>query len=549
MFKYNSSLVITTKWFLFFTTIALLLTLKVSSAADSSENTLRFAVHVSEMGNLDPHFAAGSQDRAFSDMVFNGLLRYRPGNAPQLEPDLAETIPEFKMIAGQQVWTIKLRQGVMFHSSPNTPAYELTADDVVFSLKKSADEKFSAYAGAYSGMTVEKISTYSVRITLEKPASPILFLPKLTNYAGGFIVSKKAIESMGYDGFKAHPIGTGPFMFASHEPSRKITLNRHTQYFRGKPHLDSVEMFFISDVASREDMLFSGKLDLIAGSGKQGWLAKMEQQQGVVIDTFGVGEVTTIYLNPNIKPLDDARVRRAIAYALNRKKFLPNMSKPIVGSVYSPVPAQFLPGGLSHDEVKALGLDYEFNLEKARELLREAGYPSGFSLALISSEKRLYRRNYEALRDHLARIDIICNIEVVSHAEMHKLVRRKNHPLIIYAAWRPNADAYLSRFFHSDSIIVTGKSPDTNFSSYDKIDKLIESARMEIFPEKQIRLWNQAQIRILEDMVALPIMFTKQLFVKKSYVDYGHDLISTMALYPQITENTRLIDKPALPPR
>lgn len=549
MFKYNSSLVITTKWFLFFTTIALLLTLKVSSAADSSENTLRFAVHVSEMGNLDPHFAAGSQDRAFSDMVFNGLLRYRPGNAPQLEPDLAETIPEFKMIAGQQVWTIKLRQGVMFHSSPNTPAYELTADDVVFSLKKSADEKFSAYAGAYSGMTVEKNSTYSVRITLEKPASPILFLPKLTNYAGGFIVSKKAIESTGYDSFKAHPIGTGPFMFASYEPGRKITLDRHTQYFRGKPHLNGVEMHFVPDAASREEMLFACELDIIVGSGKPGWLAKMEQRQGIVIDTFGVGEVTTVYLNPNVKPLDDARVRRAIAYALSRKEFLSTISKQVVGNVYSPVPVQFLPGGLSYGEVRALDLDYEFDLNKARRLLREAGYPNGFTLALISSEKRIYRRNYESLRDQLARIGVICNIKIVSHAEMHKLIRRENHPLVIYAAWRPNADAYLSRFFHSDSIIVTGKSPDTNFSSYDKIDKLIESARLEISPEKQIRLWSQAQIRILDDMVALPIMFSKQLFVRKPYVDYGHDLISTMALYPQITEKTRLIDKPALPPR
>jgi MarR-like DNA-binding transcriptional regulator SgrR of sgrS sRNA len=54
-------------------------------------NILRFGVHVSEMGNLDPHFAAGSQDRALADMVFNGLLRYQPGGAPQIEPDLAVT--------------------------------------------------------------------------------------------------------------------------------------------------------------------------------------------------------------------------------------------------------------------------------------------------------------------------------------------------------------------------------------------------------------------------------------------------------------------------
>ena len=82
-------------------------------------NVLRFGVHVSEMGTLDPHFAAGSQDRAVADMIFNGLLRYQPGDAPKIEPDLAERIPDFEMINGRQVWTIKLRQGVFFHAGPS----------------------------------------------------------------------------------------------------------------------------------------------------------------------------------------------------------------------------------------------------------------------------------------------------------------------------------------------------------------------------------------------------------------------------------------------
>lgn len=94
-----------------------------ASTGDRSANTqkiLRFGAHVSEMGNLDPHFAAGSQDRAMADMVFNGLLRYQPGEAPKIEPDLAEQIPEFEMIGGQQVWTVKLRKGVLFLPSMST---------------------------------------------------------------------------------------------------------------------------------------------------------------------------------------------------------------------------------------------------------------------------------------------------------------------------------------------------------------------------------------------------------------------------------------------
>jgi len=161
-------------------------------AVDPPPAVLRFGVHVSEMGNLDPHLAAGSQDRALADMVFNGLLRYRPGQAPTIEPDLAERIPGFEMIGGRQVWTVNLRKGVMFHAGPKTSSYELTADDVVFSLRKSAQREFCAYAGEYEGMRVEAIDRYSVRIILDKPTSSILFLPKLTNYAGGFIVSQSS---------------------------------------------------------------------------------------------------------------------------------------------------------------------------------------------------------------------------------------------------------------------------------------------------------------------------------------------------------------------
>jgi peptide/nickel transport system substrate-binding protein len=204
------------------------------------------------------------------------------------------------------------------------------------------------------------------------------------------------------------------------------------------------------------------------------------------------------------------------------------------------VPVNFLPGGLSLSDVRALNLEYEYDPARARLLLAQAGYPHGFVLDLVSSEKRLYQAYYRVLAAQLAEIGIRCRIRTVSHPEMHRQIRHEPKPLVIYAAWRPNADAYLTRFFHSDSIIVTGSRPDTNFSCYDKIDKLIETARMEIDPDRQISLWHQAQIRILNDMAAFPIMYTKQIYIRKKYVDYGHKLVSTMALYPQFTEKTKL---------
>ena len=530
---------------------AVLLSVFLSSACveptQAAENVLRFGSHVSDIGRLDPHRAAGSQDRAVADMIFNGLLRYKPGNTPKIEADLAVSIPKPEISAGKQIWTFKLRKGVMFHPGPGTSTYELTAEDVVYSFQKAADPARSSYAGGYSGMIVEKVDDYTVRISQGKPLSAILFLPKLSDYGGGFIVSKKAIETMGYEAFKAHPVGTGPFMFENHTPGKQVRLKANKAYFRGRPFLEGVEIHFIPDFKDRANGLRRGELDLIVGPGRSSertLIEKFKQERDLVSDVHGVGEVGTIHLNTTVQPFNDVRVRRAIGYVLNRTAFFGVVSKRLVAPVYSPVPAQFLPGGLKKEEVVSYGLDYDTNIEKARKLLAEAGYANGFSFEVVTSEKRIYRMSYEVLREQLARIGIDCKIKVVPHGKMHKLIRQAVNPMVIYYAWRPNADVYLTQFYHSDSIVRTGAKPVTNFSHYDKIDKLIEAARLEIHPQRQINLWQQAQIRILHDAVAYPLFSARQCYTRSAKVDYGHKLISAMALYPQITEKTRFINAP-----
>lgn len=508
--------------------------------AAAAQKVLRFGVHVSAMGNLDPHLAVGSQDRAVADMVFNGLLRYQPGNAPKIEPDLAVALPEFRLDDGRQIWALKLRRGVLFHPGPETAAYELTADDVVFSLQKSADKDRCACAGEYSGMRVEKVDRYTVEIILETPLSAVLFLPKLTNYAGGFIVSKKAIEAMGYARFKQHPVGTGPFRFNGYRPGQPLLLAANPDYFRGRPRLDGVEIHFLPAIEDREAALKNGELDVIMGSGEKGWPETIEQTAGIAFDAFGVGEVVFICFNTAAKPLDDVRVRRAMAYALDRNLFLATASKRITGPVASIVPSAFLPGGLTLAEARRLGLDYQTDLAKAKRLMAQAGYAEGFELKLVTSEKRLYRTCYNTLCGQLARIGITCHLSVLSHSDMHRHIRGNPLPVVLYVAWRPNTDVYLSQFFHSDAIVTGGDKPDTNFSHYGDMDPLIEAARVEIDPEKQLTLWKQAQIKLLDDMAAYPIMYTKQCCARRSCVDYGHPLVSTMALYPQFTEKTSI---------
>lgn len=498
---------------------------------------LWYGANVADMRTFDPHFATRSQFLAVAEMMFNRLVRYGANGLP--EPELAENIPEPEIIEGKQVWTFTLKKGVMFHLGPDTPEYEMTADDVVFSLDKTIHLVNPAFAGDYSGMDVEKKDDHTIRIIMEKPVTPALFMPKLAAYPGGFIISEQAFRTMGYDRFKKHPIGTGPFKFESRTPGEKATLTAHESYYRGKPQIAGVEIFFISDSKQRELGFATGKLDIIDGGYEKGWLAKWEKKKNTVVDLSGIGEIAMIHFNTRTKPFNDIRVRKAIAFALDRDMFAKTFDEGITDNVCSPTPVRYLAGGMKRERVDFLGLAYERDFGKARNLLAEAGYADGFQIKLVSSEMPVYRNYYESIREQLARINVECEIDIVRHPVMHMRIRKDANPMVLYIAWRPDTDANLTRFFHSDSIMITGARPDANFSYYEEVDKLIETARYEIDPEMQMKLWKYTQIKVLDDMAVYPVHFIRPICVRRPYVDFGRKMIEG-AVYPPVSEKTRL---------
>ena len=532
---------------LFFLLGLLLGTVTCGAGLDSagSENTgsaiLRYALHTSKLGSRDPHFTLGSQDGTYADLLFNGLLRYRPGDARRIEPDLAREMPRFQILGKRQVWTIYLRKGVFFHSSPGLPAHEMTARDAVFSLTKAGDARTCAYSGLYEGMAFDILDDYTFTITLEKPLSPLFLFPRLANWKGGMILSQRAVEGQGYDRFLAHPVGTGPFQFKTCVPGQRLELAANPQYFRGRPKLAGVEIYFIPDNGEREAAFMAGQMDVIYGIGKPGWIDKMERLSGVKVDVFGPGYTGMFHFNTSMPPLDDIRVRRAIAAALNRRALMAATSQQLVSEVLAPMSPAFLPGGLDNETVDALGLNLKTNIGRARSLLAEAGLSEGFTLKIPVSEKRLYQQTYGVLKKELERINIRVELDTVSHSQYHKVIRENSSPIVLYFTFRSNPDAYLRGFFHSDAIVKTGKTPNTNFSNFRGVDRLLDNAFLEIDPEQQIRLWEQAQIKILSQVAVYPLFDIKQCTVRRDRVVYGHSLISTIAEYPQFDESTMLL--------
>jgi peptide/nickel transport system substrate-binding protein len=519
----------------------------------AKKQVLTIAFDAGDVKTLDPHSAAATADRAVVDMMFNGLVRYPPGNQVGFEPDLAES---WKVSEDGKLWTFNLRKGVFFHPFPGSPdGYEMTSEDVVYSLKRAATAQTSAYAGEYTGLDFKATAPNTVEISVEKPMSETLFLAKVANYAGGFIVCRKAIEAQGNDWFKMHPVGTGPFVFKTYEPQQSVTLVQNGKYFRGKPVLEQVVARFMPSVSSREFGLRTGELDIIEGLKEEQWVEKIASFPQVSVKIFGPCEVQMLNFNLTKKPFDDIRVRKAFCYAVSREDVAAFMGKSLAVPIYSAALAPPAPGALTREMADKAGVVYENNIEKAKQLLAEAGYPKGFETEVIISEMdSSYRKPMIAIQAQVKKAGIDMKLKVVEHSSFHSLIRQDASPLVYYASWRPNVDVFLTRFYHSDSALVSGKKPDTNFSHYgavdangdgkiDNIDAVIENARWELDSKRQNQLWEEAQLQLLKDVAVLPVIRLQYDFPMKSYVDLGNPLDWSWQTYaPQITEKTRILE-------
>jgi peptide/nickel transport system substrate-binding protein len=294
------------------------------------------------------------------------------------------------------------------------------------------------------------------------------------------------------------------------------------------------------DAGSRELALQSGELDAASGIGEAQWVERINAEGTLIADLFGPPEVAFVNLNVENEFLSNPLVRQAIAYAIDREEHQALYGSPVSEMVYSIVPGGITPGGLTQEQAAEAGVDYPYDVEKAKQLMTEAGYPDGFQMTLITSEMPAYRANYEVLQSELAEIGIEIELQVVDHATMHAQIREDVNPIVIYVANRPNADVFLTQFFHSASIVVTGATPVTNFSHYAALDALIEQARAETDAAAQEELWRQANIQILKDVAAIPLPYQNQVYARSQNVDYGHELVKVMGLYPGIDETTTI---------
>lgn len=488
---------------------------------------LRFGIDNPDLGKLDPHATVVSGDRYIIQSVFSGLVRFKPGSGDvrQVEPDLAE---KWESSPDGKVWTFHLRRGVRWHHGYG----EVTAADVVFSVSRAANKATSAFSSDYAAMEkVEAIDPYTVRLTLRQAVPAPLGL--VVNSLGGNVVCKKAVEELGA-GYAQKPIGTGPFMFQEYKPQHSVTLVANPDYFRGKPRIDRVIFRYIQSQGARDLALQSGELDITGGALGQDWIERTRKLPGIKVDTPGLPEIWWLFLNESSKPLDDIRVRQAIAHAVNRAGLIAFRGEASHRTARSVVPAAH--AGFTAD-VPLL----PFDLARARALLAEAGFPNGVTLKVVNTNRASLREVIEVIQSQLRQARINLDIELVDHAAYHARIRKNESQVVLYGANRfPVADTTLTQFFHSRSTVGTPTAV-TNFSHCKVADAEIDAARVAPDPRRQDELWKAAQQKILKDVCAVPLMEVLYTWARRDRVDYGYELRDTPSGGPLITEATRIL--------
>jgi len=527
-------------------TLSLTLTCPTILAAELAEKQeLFYASAGRDIRSMDPAYATSSVELFMVYAMFNALVRYPPGqegNMEAIEPDLAK---KWDSSDDGKTWTFYLRKGIKFHKDYG----ELTAEDVKFTFDRLKEEG-APWAKDYKNVgNIQMVDDYTVKFQLKK-VDPF-FLSKLTNFHGGFIVSKKARIKLGKQ-FKSEPVGTGPFQVGEYRPKDRYIMVRNDDYWRGKPILEKIVVPFMPAIASRTLALQKGEIHMAQGKLDEKWVM-VARKAGLTVDVdFQMGAASWIHLNMTRKPLDDIRVRQALAYATNRVNFAKFFGDSIAKPLYSDVPPEAF-GALKKEDIPE-ELRYEYDLNKAKKLLAEAGYPKGFSIKMFLSEKGSYMTPMTVLQEQWRKAGVKIEFETVDHPTYHSKIRKDENPLVWYNATRtPIAGVYMTQFFHSASI-VGKKTAITNFSHYGEvdvngdgstadnaIDELVDKAASEADPAVQKKMYAEAQLRLLRDLPAVPVRKQNYVFARQPYIVLGYEPESSMIYGYHLTEKTSIL--------
>lgn len=358
--------------------------LLLSSSAFAAQNFV-FCMEGSP-SSFNPQLVTdGVSMNSSAQTIFNRLVEFEYGGTKVI-PGLAES---WTVSKDKKTFTFKLRKDVSFHSNALfTPTRNFNASDVVYTFKSQLDTKhpLSIPAANYEYFKameldtliadVVKVDDYTVSFILKRPEAP--FLANLAmdfasiqseEYAQSLIKSGKGLKTL-----ETAPVGTGPFVFKSYQKDSAVRYKAFDKYFRGKPKIENLVYVIVSDSTVRLQKMKSGECNVMSEPQPQDLdqIAKVPNLK--IVSTEGLN-VSYIAFNTEKKPFDNLKVRQALILAMNQKAYLDLIYKSQGSPAKNPIP----PTMWSYSKSTMAQV---YDVEKAKSLLKEAGFPNGFETEL-----------------------------------------------------------------------------------------------------------------------------------------------------------------------
>ncbi|MFH1804209.1 MAG: ABC transporter substrate-binding protein [Pseudomonadota bacterium] len=486
--------------------IALTMVTAGSAWAGKADDTLKIAFN-KELESVDSFYNSAREGVIMQHNVWDGLLYRDPYNG-EYKGNLAT---EWEWIDDVTLELV-LREGVTFHNGE-----EFDADDVVYTVNWVVDEKngVKTQRNVNWMKSAEKIDKYKVRIHLKAP------FPAAIEYLAGpvSIYPNEYYAKVGPSGMGVEPVGTGPYKVVKVEPGKRFVLEKFDNYHKdspkGQPTIGNLDIRTIPDFNTQAAELFGGGLDWI-------WEVPADQAEKMTaMDRFTVANESTMrigYLDMDAagvtgtenNPMMDIRVRQAIYHAIDRQAIVDALLKGKSRIVNSACfPTQF---GCTEDVTS-----YDYDPEKAKALLAEAGYPDGFETDFYAYRERDYA---EAMMNYLNVVGIKTNLRFLQYSALREQ-RMKSGTPISFQTWGSysinDASAFTSEFFKFGSL---------DLARDEEVRDWLDVADSSVDPETRKEFYAKALKKIADQAYWVPLfsynsnyIFTKDLEYKPAMDD------------------------------
>ncbi len=449
-----------------------------------------------DLTQLDPALINSQVDFQVAEAIYNyiGRYSYNPPLGNAVTPELAE----WEVLDGAKTYIFHLKKGVKFHGGYG----DLTAEDIKYNWERIKDPKTaSPYRTDFAGSTIEVLDPLTLKVSFDRPYPS--FIGASLAFRPGFVISPKAFMEYG-DRWKNKPIGSGPFVWDSYQAGSSLTLKRNPDYWGTKPKVDQITYRFKVDDRAAVLAVAKGEIDAyyLADPDVAASVAKNPDPNTRFLKSqFGQSPMT-IWFNMKRKPLDDVRVRQALRHAIDNEA----IAKNLFGGLADPINS-FLPPfmfGFSDDVTR-----FDYNPDKARQLLREANVSPDWSPSLLAlSNLIIARRITEAVASYWTDAGIKVKAEILDQGIINQRTTAGDYDMYGTYVSRIEPDQLATPFWSSGS--------SSNRSFYTGADDLILRAKAEPDLTKRAALYRELQDKISRDSpAAFVVAVSESLLVNK----------------------------------